>query len=184
MIGLARDHFDHEKPGFMARPPKGRQLNPPIFCIIEAKSVHVGIIAGQLGPDERARFAHEGRNPRHVMRGFFRQSSYRRTALLDGRPIAIWGVTGTLCSSEGILWLRLTTAARKMPRLVVEESRKELARMLETRQRLVIYIAEHDRLALRFAGFLGFEFAAPTMIEGVNFMAHRGALEHAGLRDF
>ncbi len=147
--------------------------------IVNAKPVHVGIIAGQLTDDERAVFAVQGRDARRVIRGFFRQSSYRRTALLEERPIAIWGITGTLASSFGILWLRLASAARKLPRLVVEQGREELSRMLGVRREIVIYVPEQDYRALRFAEFFGFEFGEAAMIDGIEFVARRGVVSRA-----
>jgi hypothetical protein len=147
-----------------------------ICRIVPALPVHVGIIAGQLTDDERARFKGMGRDARRVIRGFFRQSSYRRTALLDERPAAIWGITGTLASSSGILWLRLSAVARKRPRLVVEECRAELARMLDVRREVVAYIHEDDAVAQRFAEFFGFQLSAPMWLDGVEFIACRGVI--------
>ncbi len=111
------------------------------------------------------------------MRGFFRQSSYRRTALLDDRPLALWGITGSLCSSSGILWLRVGTRARSLPRLVVELAREELKQMLETRRELVCYIDASDIRAQRFASFFGFDLEEPARVEGGQFMARRGRIE-------
>ncbi len=144
--------------------------------IVPALPVHVGILSAQLSESERACFASLGRDARRVIRGFFRQSSYRRTALIEERPIAIWGITGSLCSSSGILWLRLGDRARDLPRLVVELAREELAQMLETRRELVCYIDASDTRAQRFASFFGFDLDEPAVIEGSNFSARRGVM--------
>lgn len=147
-----------------------------ICRIVPALPVHVGIIAGQLTPEERERFKGVGRDARRVIRGFFRQSSYKRTALLDERPAAIWGITGSLASSSGILWLRLARDARRRPRRVIEEGRAELGRILQMRREIVIYVPEDDSLALRFAEFFGFEFSQPMQLEGIEFISRRGIL--------
>lgn len=147
-----------------------------ICRIVPALPVHVGIIAGQLTPEERERFKGYGRDARRVIRGFFRQSSYRRTALIDERPAAIWGITGTLVAPTGILWLRLAAGARKSPRLVVEEGRLELGRMLEVRREIVAYVHEDDSVAQRFAEFFGFELSGPMRVDGIDAIARRGVL--------
>jgi len=145
--------------------------------IIPALPVHVGIIAGQLTSEERERFKGYGRDARRVIRDFFRRSSYRRTALLDDRPAALWGITGTLIEPSGILWLRLSSTARKRVRLVIKEGREELWRILQIRREIVCYLHEEDIVAQRFAEFFGFELAAPAQVEGVEFIARRGVLK-------
>jgi hypothetical protein len=144
--------------------------------IVDAEPRHVGMIARQMSESDCARFIGLGRDPRRVIRGFFRQSSYRRTALLDDEPIALWGVTGSLMSPAGLFWLQLSRAAKKFPLRVVKEGRTELARIMEMRHEIVCYLHHDDTVAMRFAKFFGFEIAEPAMIEGIGFVARRGSL--------
>jgi hypothetical protein len=147
-----------------------------VIRIVEAESRHVGMIAAQLTEEDRAAFVGLGCDPRRIIRGFFRQSGYRRAALIDERPVAIWGITGPWLASTGILWLRLAPRLRKLPRLVVEEGRLELMRMLDMRQELTCYIHWDNRRAQRFAEFFGFALAAPAQLDGVEFIARKGVL--------
>jgi hypothetical protein len=152
--------------------------------IVDAEPRHVGMIARQMSEGDCARFIGLGRDPRRVIRGFFRQSSYRRAALLNDEPIAIWGLTGSLMSSTGLLWLRLTEEAKKIPLRVVKECRLELAAMMEMRHEIVCYLHHDDTAAIRFARFFGFEVGEPAMLDGIGFVARRGSLRRVETGDW
>jgi hypothetical protein len=147
-----------------------------LIRIVDAEPRHVGMISAGMTVEDCLRFSGLGRDARRVMRGFFRMSSYRRTALLDEKPIAIWGITGPLLASTGILWLRLTEQAKKMPLRVVKECHLELALMMEMRQELVCYLHHDDVVARRFAEFFGFEVGEPKPIPGTGHIGCRGVL--------
>ncbi len=151
-----------------------RWLN--MLRVVDAEPRHVGMISAGMTVEECARFIGLGRDPRRVIRAFYRQSSYRRAALLDDRLIAIWGLTGPLLASTGLIWLRLTDEAKKMPRLLIKECRIELAQMMDMRQEIVTYLYHDDPVGMRFAEFFGFEVGEPKPIVGTGHIGCRGVL--------
>lgn len=97
-----------------------------------------------------------GFNPRAALRRAFRSSSHCRTALVDGRPAAMWGVIGTLLGDSAYVWLVLSKQIRRMPVAIVREAKAELARVMENRSEVKATVLPDDVEAVRFAGFLGF----------------------------
>lgn len=95
-------------------------------------------------------------DPRRALHRAFIASSYCRTALRDGKPIAMWGVKGTMLGETAFVWLVLSEAVTKMPVSVVKEARAELARVMETNSEVAITVLPDDEAAVRFAVYLGF----------------------------
>jgi hypothetical protein len=147
-----------------------------VIRIVEAEIRHVGMLAARMLPGDSLRLSLLGRDPRRTIRAHFRDSSYRRAALLDDEPIAIWGVTGPLAASTGTLWLYLSERAKHRPLTVIREARRELTLMMETRHEIVCYLHDDDPTAKRFAEFFGFEIGAPVPIAGTGMVGYRGVL--------
>jgi hypothetical protein len=87
--------------------------------------------------------------------------------LIDGRLIAMWGVTGQLMATDGEGWLALTQAGRLHRFGVTRLAFRELRGLMETKRQIVSSILCHDRRARRFAEFLGFQTDAEKTINGV-----------------
>lgn len=97
-----------------------------------------------------------GFNPREGLRRAFVASHHVRTALIDGRPIAMWGLYGPLLAWETYVWLVLAEEAADIPFTVVREARRALAAAASMYDEVIAGVALDDTKAVRFARFLGF----------------------------
>jgi len=126
------------------------------YEIVEAKRWHCGRLARAICWERWLAFIEGGFRPHDQLVQVFEISAIRRTALIDGAPVAMWGVTGTLLSREGGGWLSLTKAAMAHPFALAREVRAQLAEISATRQ-IRIGVAQDDSAAVRFATFFGFK---------------------------
>jgi hypothetical protein len=124
--------------------------------IVEARRTHILPIAAAMAAVEQD-MAPGGRTYRVAIRGAFEASFYRRAALIDGRVVALWGVTDTSLSSDGEVWLALTEAARTVPLTVARVAMREIRRLLAVKIELRCRIVCSDVRAIRFARHLGFD---------------------------
>ncbi len=120
-----------------------------------ARAVHVGPVANNLSAEEDARTHRMGLRPRAALRRLVANSPYRRVILADGKPVAIWGVAGSLLASEAELWLVATPAARRIGRRLARLVRPEVDDLAARHPRLRVTMAAEDAAALRFARFAG-----------------------------
>lgn len=134
------------------------------FRIIEAREYHCGQIVRRLREEHHAAIMGLGVDAHREIRASFDQSAYRRGWLIDGRLAGLGGVTGSLASSHGMIWLALTAQATRYPLAIMKEARRQLAEILETKRDLVSSLIPGDRTAIRFATALGFEIAHTSMV--------------------
>jgi len=97
-----------------------------------------------------------GQNPRAAVHRAFMVSHYRRTALIDGKPVAMWGVAGSLLNECADVWLFLSRDVEKMPLAIVREARAELSQAADLYSHLEATLLPEDEPSVRFARFLGF----------------------------
>lgn len=97
-----------------------------------------------------------GYDPRKALHKAFMQSFYCRTALMNGSPVAMWGVTGTLLSCEAFVWLVLSDRIANIPLSIVREAKSELSRIMQNYDELATTVLPDDEAAIRFAVYLGF----------------------------
>jgi hypothetical protein len=130
----------------------------PDFQIIEARRWHVGQMVRILRKEHIAAAAKTGFGIHEQLAFAFNGSSaFRRAWLIDGKLAGLGGVIGTLSSGQGIIWLALSDQATKYPRAVVREAKAQIAEIMQTKSALFSTVAIHDKTALKFASFLGFE---------------------------
>lgn len=97
-----------------------------------------------------------GFNPREALRRAFVGSFHCRTALIDDKPAAMWGVAGPLLGNSAYVWLVLSEEIRRMPRAIVREAKAELERVMDDRREVLTTVLPEDGAAIRFALYLGF----------------------------
>lgn len=97
-----------------------------------------------------------GFNPREGLRRTFVESHSCETALVDGRPIAMWGLVGSLLGETVYAWLVLSDEAGDMPLAVVKEARKALSRAAGGYRYILATMLPEDEKSVRFARFIGF----------------------------
>lgn len=126
------------------------------YSIVKASIRHVKPMALSMRPAGYFAMEHYGGDPRRSVFQAFRQSFYCRTALIDGKPVAMWGVASTLLNEYAEVWLVLSHEIGRMPLAIVREARAELSRVTEDYSHLEATILPEDEASIRFAQFLGF----------------------------
>lgn len=124
--------------------------------VIEAKAWHVGAVIHRLRPAHQAALTARGIDPHRALRAIYEQSTLRRTGLIDGRVVAIGGITGSLVSSMGFVWLALTADASRHTVALIRECRRQLDAAMATRIEIATTVLPEDDAARRFAAYLGF----------------------------
>ncbi len=103
-----------------------------------------------------------------------------RVALLDGRPIAIWGLgTQSMMFGPGVPWMVGSDELAGAGLRFLRESRAAIGWMLARYGRLVNWVDARNAPAIRYLAWLGFAFdpAAPWGARGMAF--HRFHMEAA-----
>lgn len=125
----------------------------------DARPYHCGQIARILRAEHRSAILAIGLDPHRELRTCFDASCHRRAWFLDGRLVAVFGVTGPRIASTGFIWLALSEEATKYPVKLVREAIREIREVMITKRVLTTTIQTQDEAAVRFARFLGFERA-------------------------
>jgi hypothetical protein len=128
----------------------------PKFEVIEAKEFHCGQILRRLRIEHREAIERVGANAHHELRALFDSSYLRRAWLIDGKLAALGGVSGSIMSHYGFVWVALSSEAMKYPVALVREAKRQIEEIMATKSQLVTTIVGGDDGAKRFAIFLGF----------------------------
>ncbi len=134
--------------------------------VVDAQLVHVGPVASDLEQATLDTFRTIGVRPRAGLRRLLDVSAYCRAALLDGKPVALWGVMGPELATCGEAWLSITNRARAERKQIVRLARRELRAMLATKVMLVSSVLCNDARGKRFAEFLGFDCSDREEVAG------------------
>jgi hypothetical protein len=126
------------------------------YEIVPSSIRHIRPMAKSMRREAAMALDGYGFNPRIGLRRAFLSSFRCRTALVDGKPVAMWGVAGTLLSDSAQVWLVLSPEAAKMPRAVVREARGALEAIRLDYRDLWTTILPNDPASVRFALALGF----------------------------
>lgn len=126
------------------------------FEIIKAQPWHCGTILRHLRAEHREAVARMSLHAHRELRDMFDQSPLKRAWAFEGRLVALAGVSGTLLSPAGFLWLAMTEEATKHPLSVVQEAKRFIADAMVTKTELATTILGGDEAAKRLAIFLGF----------------------------
>ena len=97
-----------------------------------------------------------GFDPRRALHRVVLDSAYCRTAKVDGEVAAMWGIVAPALASTAYVWLVMSDEIGRIPRLVVQTAREELAEMMEVYEEIATTVLPDDEAAIRFALYLGF----------------------------
>lgn len=97
-----------------------------------------------------------GFDPRRALHDVFVESHYARTALVEGKPVAMWGLKGQLLSEVAYVWLVLSEEIGVLPLQIVREARKEMAEIMANYSEVATTVLPNDEQAVAFALCLGF----------------------------
>lgn len=131
------------------------------YSIVPAEIRHVRKIVRDLRAGHAQAMSAFGVDPYRALQSAFYSSSFRRAWIVDGELAGIGGVTGTVLSSSGVIWLALTQRAIRFPVAIVREARRQLREIMATRSSVESAIVCGDPAAWRFAEYMGFRARHP-----------------------
>lgn len=131
-------------------------MRPTPYSFVPASVRHIRAMSEGMRAAGAAALEGYGFNPREALRRVYIASHHCRTALSDGKPIAMWGVAGTLLNDAAYVWLVLAEEAQRMPRALLIEARAELAQVMQRYPEISATVLPHDEASIRFALHLGF----------------------------
>lgn len=140
------------------------------FVIVPATVEHVYELAETLREADRREILNLGINVKKALWRGFRNSVMCRTALLDAKVAAIWGLGVGLragvspLSDLGVPWLHTSAAIEVMPIAAVKLAKAEVAAMRAYRSRLESYVAADYAKAIRLIKLLGFAVEQPEPV--------------------
>jgi hypothetical protein len=146
--------------------------------VVAADLGHCDALVAGMGASERAEMIRLGAPPAVWIKALIDGSGYGRTALVNGMPIAAWGIVGTALSFSGEAWLVATEAARRRRYDMVRLGVAEIRAMLRLKTEIVSSVLCGDTRGRRFSAWLGFgDFEDVRMPDGEPL--HRGMLRRA-----
>lgn len=135
--------------------------------VVAATAAHVGPIAVAMRSIDAAECAAFGHSPKQALRGGLRSSVAAWTARLEGRPVAMFGVSPlSLIEGRGQPWMLGTDAVALCGPAVMRLSRRYLALMHSLFPRLENRVSVRNDVAIRWLSYLGFEFGASAVFGG------------------
>lgn len=129
--------------------------------IVAADISHVYSLARTLRAKDRMEVLALCSNVRRAMRGVFRSSFYRRTALVDGDVAAMWGMGCPLLSDTAQVWMLTAPPVERVPVSYARLARQGVLDMLAVRRCLRGLVAADYPEAVGFLQLIGFTIHAP-----------------------
>lgn len=123
------------------------------FSVVDTVPWHIWYVADNLRDAQKQAAEHLGAPVRETLMRMAAASAFVRTWFRDDEPIGVGGVTGTMLSSQGRIWLALTNAAERYPVEMMRTARRELDLL---NMKLATDVFNDDLAAIRFAEHLGF----------------------------
>lgn len=136
------------------------------YWIEPAKLSHVGELARSLRPGDRREIEIAGLAPRHAIRSCIRQSTFARTAFIDGQIAGMIGLAGVLLSDVGEPWMLTTPVVERLPTFFLREARKGVQDMLALKPKLEGYVDADYEAACDFLTALDFRLDDPIPYRG------------------
>lgn len=95
-------------------------------------------------------------DPRQAIARVFMTSWGCKALMVDGQPVAAYGLTGSMLSPEAQVWLLVSPGVRAHLQAFMAAYRAEFLRVAERGLRLSGFVAERDLIGMRFAARWGF----------------------------
>lgn len=132
--------------------------------VVPATLEHVRIIVRDMRPIDRSEIEKRGYHVRHLTHYLYRQSTMRKTVLVDGVVAAVAGLYGPLLDEECQPWLFTTPTVERAKVSFFREVRRAISDALLSRRRLHTYVLASYTQSIRFYSALGFTIGPPEPI--------------------
>lgn len=139
---------------------------------VPASAAHIGRIANAMGKWDRIECEAGGHSPKEALRLSFRSAAMAWTALIDRRPVAMWGVCAVnVLEGRGTPWMLGADEARLHPRAFYVGGALTIPAMLSCFPHLENHVAIGNKGAIRLLVRWGFEVGGTIVTKrGVDFI--------------
>jgi hypothetical protein len=135
--------------------------------IVPARMTHIGPIATRIREIDELECRMWGRSPKQSLRLGLQASTLAWTALIDGRPEAMFGAsTISLIDGSGRPWMLMTEEAVRHRRALLRLGRLYTAALHEHYILLHNWVHAENNLALRWLARLGYGIGGVEVIHG------------------
>jgi len=108
-----------------------------------------------------------GLDPNKILFQLYRKACYRKTAILDNIPVAMWGIHGTPISLIGNPYFETGLGIEKIPKIrLIKIYKQEIEVMRKLFPVLLNYVQDHHHKAISALKSAGFEISDPEFIDG------------------
>lgn len=133
------------------------------FLLREARWSDCGAMARKVCAGRWLCYSQAGIDMRSQLRLLWGMSLVRKSWFIDGRIAAMGGLTGTLLSRTGKIWMVVAPEAEEHRFAFLREAMGNLDAIARAKRELHVSIAETDGTALRFAQWMGFRENGPPV---------------------
>ena len=134
-------------------------MTAPEITIVDTTPAHIAYMAKAMAEASADTAVKLGLTPKKALWMSYRQSLLCLTALIDGRPVAMWGVAGHMFSDTGSPWLILAPETEDYPFRVAFRYRRELNRFQKMFPCLEEYVEKTNLKAIRLLKLMGFKIS-------------------------
>jgi len=146
-------------------PPRPNKAGADRIRIVAASPAHVGRIATRMREADVVECRAMGHSPKQALRDGLVASTLCLTALVDGRPEAMFGlVVNSALAGEGAPWMLGTEAIYDHPRAMLRWGPRFVAAMLDSTPALSNLVSVDNARAIRFLRRLGFSIGEDSMM--------------------
>lgn len=132
------------------------------IVIEEAKPWHVSVLKANLREEDKREVLGLGVSIQYSLWYGYKHSVYRRTALIDGNPVAMFGAQGTLLGSSAQIWLLTSPDVYKVsPLRFARIYQDEVHKMLKIFPLLENSVDVRYDAAIRLLDITGFNIGDP-----------------------
>ncbi|MFL6728060.1 MAG: hypothetical protein ACJ8FS_16330 [Sphingomicrobium sp.] len=135
--------------------------------IIPARPTHIGPIATRMREIDKLECAVFGHSPKNALRAGLMSASLAWTALVNGRPEAMFGVsTVSLLDNEGRPWMLMTDEAMRHSVALVRFGRVYTEAIQRHYAILQNWVHAENAVSIRWLSRLGFAVGSVDVING------------------
>jgi hypothetical protein len=120
---------------------------------------HIHAIAKALRDEHRQEIAAVNVKPRHVMLACYRLTPEPWACITREGVMAVWGDAAPVMARIGYAWVFTSPLIEKVPLFFFREVRRQVRKMLETRDVVISDIGAGCEKALRFYKMIGFSIS-------------------------
>lgn len=135
----------------------------PSITITNTTPWHLREMAEAMQADSAETAVKMGMTPLKALWSSYRQSVICKSAFIDGKLAAIWGISGNMLSEVGKPWLVLTPETQNYPMRVAFRYKQEINKMLEMFPVLEEWVPEDNEKSIRMLELMGFKVSKNTV---------------------